>query len=197
MTPRIAMSKVIEFESDRLHFRQWRQADRRPFAALNADPRVMEFFPSPLTQAQSDALAERCGSLIQERGWGLWVAQTKADQQFIGFIGLHIPSPELPFSPCVEIGWRLAFPFWGKGLAQEGARAVLDVGFKHLKLPEIVAFTATLNHRSQALMKGLGMVASGAFEHPHVPEGNALRPHYLYRLSHDRYVAQQSTPGSS
>lgn len=183
------MTTVIECESKRLHLRQWRPTDREPFAALNADPRVMEFFPSPLTRTQSDALADRCELLIQERGWGFWVAETKADRQFIGFVGLHVPAPEFPFSPCVEIGWRLAFPFWGQGFALEGARAVLDVGFNHIKLPEIVSFTATLNHRSRALMERLGMVASGTFEHPQVPEGSVLRPHCLYRLPRSRYVA--------
>lgn len=96
--------------------------DRDPFAALNSDPRVMEFFPTPLTRAESDAMADRCESLIHECGWGFWAAELKTNGRFIGFVGLHTPSAQLPFSPCVEIGWRLAYEHWGKGLASEAAR---------------------------------------------------------------------------
>jgi RimJ/RimL family protein N-acetyltransferase len=103
------MAEIIEFETDRLRLRQWLAKDREPFAALNADPRVMEFFPATLDRATSDAMAEYCERLIAERGWGFWAAEVKGSGHFIGFIRLHIPSSELPFSPCVEIGWRLAF----------------------------------------------------------------------------------------
>src|ERR1035437_3227922 len=103
------MVKLIEFDTERLRLRQWNPTDRDPFAALNSDPRVMEFFPAMLTSAESDAMADRCQSSIDERGWGLWAAESKATHDFIGFVGLHIPSAELPFSPCVEIGWRLAY----------------------------------------------------------------------------------------
>jgi RimJ/RimL family protein N-acetyltransferase len=103
------MAEIIEFETDRLRLRQWLATDREPFAALNADPRVMEFFPATLDRATSDAMANYCEALIAERGWGFWAAEVKGSGQFIGFVGLHTPSSELPFSPCVEIGWRLAF----------------------------------------------------------------------------------------
>lgn len=180
------MAKPIELLTERLRLRQWNDADYAPFAALNADPRVMEFFPAPLTRSESDAMAERCRSLIEERGWGFWAAESKATHQFIGFVGLHIPSAELPFSPCVEVGWRLAFEYWGRGLATEAARAALKFGFEGLGLPEIVSFTAIGNARSRAVMERLGMRESGTFEHPQVPAGNALRPHCLYRLSRSR-----------
>ncbi|HEY6895933.1 MAG TPA: GNAT family N-acetyltransferase [Rhodocyclaceae bacterium] len=182
------MAKLIEFETEHVRLRQWNDADYGPFAALNADARVMEFFPAPLKRTESDALAERCRSIIEERGWGFWAAESKLTHQFIGFVGLHVPSAELPFSPCVEVGWRLAFQFWGKGLASEAARAALKFGFKVLNLPEIVSFTAIGNSRSRAVMARLGMRESGTFEHPHVPEGNALRPHCLYRLSPAAYA---------
>ena len=91
------MIELIEFETERLRLRQWKPADREPFAALNADSRVMEFFPSPLTRTESDAMADRCQLLIKERGWGFWAAESKATQEFIGFVGLHTPSAELPF----------------------------------------------------------------------------------------------------
>jgi RimJ/RimL family protein N-acetyltransferase len=183
------MAELIEFETERLHLRQWKSADREPFAALNSDPRVMEFFPCPLNRAESDRMAERCESLIKERGWGLWAAESKANHDFIGFIGLHIPSQELPFSPCVEVGWRLAFQYWGKGLASEGAKAALRIGFELLNLPDIVSFTAARNRRSRAVMARIGMSESGTFEHPHVPNGSVLRLHCLYRLLRDRRAA--------
>jgi RimJ/RimL family protein N-acetyltransferase len=146
----------------------------------------MEFFPATLDRAASDAMADRCESLIAERGWGFWAAEVKRSGQFIGFVGLHIPSPELPFSPCVEIGWRLAFQHWGKGFASEAARGALRVGFELLNLSEIVSFTVVHNLRSRAVMERLGMTeAPNMFEHPHVPVGNALRLHCLYRLSRE------------
>lgn len=183
------MADLIEFETERLFLRQWAPADREPFAALNADSRVMEFFPARLTRAESDAMADRCESLIQERGWGFWAAELKATREFIGFVGLHTPSAELPFSPCVEVGWRLSFEHWGRGLASEAARGALRVGFASLGLREIVSFTAVGNFRSRAVMERLAMGESGTFEHPQVPEGSSLRLHCLYRLSRDRHDA--------
>ncbi|MDT0497619.1 GNAT family N-acetyltransferase [Algiphilus sp. W345] len=177
------MANLIEFETERLLLRQWLPADREPFAALNSDSKVMEYFPTLLTRAESDAMADRCQSLIEERGWGFWAAECKASQEFIGFVGLHTPSAELPFSPCVEVGWRLAFQHWGKGFATEAASEALRVGFQVLQLEEIVSFTTLGNHRSRAVMERLGMRQAGTFEHPHVPENTGLRQHFLYRLS--------------
>ncbi|RFC31343.1 MAG: Acetyltransferase (GNAT) domain-containing protein [Candidatus Nitrotoga sp. MKT] len=117
------MADPIEFETARFFLRQWKPADREPFAALNADSRVMEFFPAQLTRTESDAIADCCEALIRERGWGFWAAELKASREFIGFVGLHTPSAELLFSPCVEIGWRLSYSHWGKGLASEGRSA--------------------------------------------------------------------------
>lgn len=183
------MAELIELETERLRLRQWRLADREPFAAMNADPRVMEYFPAELTRAESDAIADRCQFLIEERGWGFWAAECKATQEFIGFVGLHTPSAELPFSPCVEVGWRLAFARWGKGFASEAAKEALRVGFHSLGLKEIVSFTAVGNLRSRAVMERLGMRESGTFDHPHVPEGLGLRRHCLYRLARETHAA--------
>lgn len=141
------MTNPIEFDTERLVLRQWKSEDREPFAMLNADPRVMEYFPALLSRAESDAMVDRCQSLIGERGWGLWAAELKESRQFIGFVGLHTAPAELPFSPCVEVGWRLAFEHWGKGLASEAARGALRVGFVSLGLPEIVSFTSVRNVR--------------------------------------------------
>lgn len=178
------MSKLIEPETERLQLRQWRPEDRAPFATLNADAQVMEFFPSTLDKATSDAMADRCQSLIAERGWGLWAVELKATGQFIGFVGLNIPAYELPFSPCVEIGWRLAKDFWGKGYATEAAKCALQVGFEQLELPEIVAFTTITNRRSRAVMERLGMELSpDYFDHPALAKDHPLLQHCLYRLA--------------
>ena len=182
------MVELIELETERLFLRQWKSTDRAPFAALNSDPRVMEFFPALLTRIESDAMADHCEALIAERGWGFWATEIKENGQFIGFVGLHIPAPELPFSPCVEIGWRLAFQYWGRGFASEAANGALLVGFELLNMSEIVSFTTVHNLRSRAVMERLGMQQTkDTFEHPHVPVGNALRLHCLYRLSQEQW----------
>lgn len=182
------MAELIEFDTQRLRLRQWIEADREPFARLSTDPRVMEFLPNLLERAASDAMVDRLQASIADRGWGLWAVESKADRQFIGFVGLHIPKVDFPFSPCVEIGWRLAFEYWGKGYATEAAGEVLKVGFDRLGLPEIVSFTATINRRSRAVMERLGMEPEAeTFEHPSLPVGHPLREHYLYRLSREKW----------
>jgi RimJ/RimL family protein N-acetyltransferase len=190
------MAELIEFETERLCLRQWIESDREPFARLNADSRVMEFFPSILDRAASDAMIDRIQKSIIDRGWGFWAVESKQDQQFIGYVGLHIPTADLPFSPCVEVGWRLAFEYWGKGYATEAAQAALRVGFvggafpsgNRLELSEIVSFTAINNHRSSAVMERLGMNREAeTFEHPSLPIGHPLREHCLYRLSREKW----------
>jgi RimJ/RimL family protein N-acetyltransferase len=176
-----AVPGLVEPVTARLVLRQWRSSDRAPFAELNCDPRVMEFLPSRLTREESDAMADRFEALISERGWGFWAVESKTDGSFIGFVGLHVPAARLPFSPCTEVGWRLAFDHWGYGYATEAARAALRVGFETLGLDEIVSFTAVANRRSRAVMERLGMKQSGLFEHPGVPVGSPLREHCLYR----------------
>lgn len=192
------MNTPIEFETPRLLLRQWRETDREPFAALNADPIVMAHFPAPLTHAESDALADRCERLIAEHGWGAWATEIKATGEFIGFVGLHISSPDLPVSPCIEIMWRLARAHWHQGLATEAARGALRIGFEVLRLPEIVSFTAVSNSRSRAVMERLGMqMDANTFEHPRVPVGHALRTHVSYRLSRASWLADQTKTDSS
>jgi RimJ/RimL family protein N-acetyltransferase len=178
------MSKLIELNTERLHLRQWCSADREPFAQLNADPRVMEFFPNLLDRAASDALAARIETEIDDRGWGLWATEIEATHEFIGFVGLNIPSPDLPFSPCVEIGWRLGFPYWGHGYASEAAKGSLRIGFEVLNLDEIVSFTAIHNLRSRRVMERLNMrEMPETFLHPSLPIGHPLSKHCLYKLS--------------
>ena len=188
------MPELIKFDTERLRLRQWCAADREPFAVLNADPKVMEFYPAPLSRTESDAMANRCQALISERGWGFWAVETKSENEFIGFVGLHTPAPELPFSPCVEVGWRLAAKHWGKGFATEAARGALHIGFERLGLAEIVSFTSVINLRSRAVMVKLGMrETEETFEHPNVPVGSTLRQHCLYRLSHSQWVANAAS----
>lgn len=176
------MEKIITLNTAYLQLRQWCASDREPFAALNADAAVMEFFPATLTRQQSDALANKIEELIARRGWGFWAVELTGLAPFIGFVGLHVPEHPLPFSPCVEIGWRLAPNYWGKGYACEAATAALQFAFERLGLDEVVSFTAALNLRSQAVMKRLGMQCDGAlFQHPGVPPGHPLRTHVLYR----------------
>ena len=180
---------TIELDTERLRLRQWRASDRAPFAQMNADPRVMEFFPTCLDREASDALAGRIEVRIAERWWGLWAAEVRATAEFIGFIGLQPPIAQLPCSPCVEVGWRLAQPYWGKGFATEGARAALAFGFAKLGLDEIVSFTVPANRRSRAVMERLGMQEdkAGTFEHPSIAPGSPLRRHCLYRLDRSRW----------
>jgi RimJ/RimL family protein N-acetyltransferase len=169
-----------------LLLRQWKDSDRAPFAALCADAKVMEFFPSTLSREESNAMLGRFRGLIEERGWGLWGAvESKVTQGFMGFVSLHIPAADLPFSPSVEIGWRLSEEYWGKGYATEAALASLDFGFRNLNLQEIVSFTTILNQRSQAVMKRIGMHQTETFEHLRVPEGHPLRAHCLFRISRE------------
>jgi RimJ/RimL family protein N-acetyltransferase len=175
---------MAELRTPRLVLRQWREADLEPFAALNADPEAMRYFPAPLTRAESDALAARARAAIEERGYGWWAVEVVGAAPFIGFIGLAEPSFEAHFTPAVEVGWRLAREHWGKGYATEGARAALAFGFDELALDEIVSFTSVLNEPSWRVMERLGMThdPAGDFDHPRLPPGHPLRPHVLYRL---------------
>jgi RimJ/RimL family protein N-acetyltransferase len=185
------MQEPAELETERLLLRQWKDSDSEPFAALCADAKVMEFFPSTLSREESDAMLGRCRGLIEERGWGLWAVESKETQGcFMGFVGLHVPAADLPFSPSVEIGWRLSEEYWGQGYATEAAQACLEFGFRNLNLQEIVSFTAILNQRSQAVMKRIGMHQTETFEHPRVPEGHPLRAHCLFRISGEIYRKQ-------
>jgi RimJ/RimL family protein N-acetyltransferase len=179
----------------RLVLRAWRPSDLAPFAALNADPEVMEHFPRCLDRAESDALAGRLSTAIAERGFGLWAVEVPDVADFIGFVGLARPSFQAHFTPCIEVGWRLARAHWGHGYASEAAMASLAYGFDRLGFDEIVSFTACANQRSSRVMKRIGMIRSPAddFEHPSLAAGHPLRPHVLYRLTHKAWqgTAQQ------
>lgn len=185
------MPKPVQLQTPRLLLRQWRPSDREPFAAMNADARVMAYYPAVLTRAESDVLADRIETRITEAGWGFWATEDQRSGEFLGFVGLNVPSADLPFSPCVEIGWRLAHAHWGKGYATEAARAALTFGFERLDLLEIVAFATLGNLRSQAVMQRLGMRPSGGFDHPQIPVDSSLQAHCLYRLARTDWAAHK------
>lgn len=172
--------------SERLCLRQWRAEDHAPFAALNADARVTRFLGSALDRAQSDALAHRIQDEMRRRGFGLWAAERTdlPDRPFIGFIGLAVPRFEAAFTPCVEVGYRLASEHWGLGLATEGARRVLEFAFQELQLEAVVSFTTRTNAASRRVMEKLGLryQPDEDFEHPSLAPDHPLRPHVLYRI---------------
>lgn len=180
--------------TDRLTLRRWCAADRMPFAHLNADPRVMEFLPGCLQAAESDRLADRIEQQFLMQGFGLYAAELCASHAFAGFIGLSIPGFDAPFMPVVEVGWRLGFEHWGKGLATEGARAVQRYAFEWLNLKELVSFTTPLNVRSIRVMEKLGMTRDPAddFEHPNLKADDRLRSHVLYRLPRAQWIKEPS-----
>ena len=175
----------MEPVTERLLLRRWKDEDRAPFAALNADPAVMEHFPARLTRAESDAFVDRIEQQLEDRGWGLWALEERSSGRFLGFTGLNVPGFQAHFTPAVEIGWRLARDAWGFGYAGEAARAAAAVAFDEVGLDEIVSFTATSNVRSMRVMERIGMTRDPAddFDHPALPEGSPLRRHVLYRLA--------------
>jgi RimJ/RimL family protein N-acetyltransferase len=168
----------------RLTLRHWHDSDLEAFAALNADPAVMQFMPALLSRAESDDFVGRAQRGIDARGWGLWAVEVRADGQLAGCVGLAMPSFVAHFTPCVEIAWRLRRASWGHGYATEAARGCLRFGFETLALPEVVAFTVPANVRSRAVMERLGMVRNPLedFDHPRLPSPHPLRRHVLYRL---------------
>jgi RimJ/RimL family protein N-acetyltransferase len=184
---------MTELATPRLALRQWRDSDLAPFAALNADPAVMQYMPRCLERAESDTLAGRFRERIAERGWDLWALERRDDGSFLGALGLAVATFPAPFTPCVEIAWRLARAQWGQGLATEAAGAALRFGFQTLALQEVLAFTVPGNRRSRAVMERLGMRHDPAedFQHPRLPEGHALRHHVLYRLGQADWESQQ------
>jgi RimJ/RimL family protein N-acetyltransferase len=174
-----------ELLTQRLRLRRWTDADRAPFAALNADPVVMEHLPALLTPTQSDEFVDRIEACFDERRLGLWVVEVAQHRGALGYVGLWPATFAAPFTPAIEVGWRLRRLAWGRGFATEAARAAIQDGFERLDLDEVVSFTSTINARSRAVMGRLGMTRNRTddFEHPSVPVGDSLRPHVLYRLA--------------
>jgi RimJ/RimL family protein N-acetyltransferase len=173
-----------EIRTNRLLLRRWRSADSVRFAEMNADPKVMEYFPALLSRAESDASIQRFEEHFDLRGFGLWAVEALDVAPFIGYVGLRrVPWPA-PFTPCVEVGWRLAAQFWGQGFASEAAQAAFQFGFDSLGLDEIVSFTVPANWRSRRVMERIGMVhcPDEDFPHPMLPADHPLSRHVLYRI---------------
>lgn len=180
------MRPTVHIETDRLYLREWSDDDANTFAAINADPAVMEFFPAALDRAQSDAFLRRIRDNMARDGYGLYALETKADGRLIGFTGLARPAFDAPFMPAIEIGWRLARDTWGEGFASEAAKAAMDRAFGSLGLDALVSFTAEWNLPSRRVMERIGMTrdANGDFLHPGIPPDHKLARHVLYRISH-------------
>jgi ribosomal-protein-alanine N-acetyltransferase len=171
--------------TDRLVLRRWRASDREPFAALNADPVVMEHLVARLTRDQSDTMVDVIEAGFDEHGFGLWALEVVDTGDFIGFTGLSVVRFDAPFAPAVEVGWRLANTAWGHGYASEAARRAIAYGLDEVGLPEIVSFATVRNARSRAVMERVGMThdPAGDFDHPRLPADSPLRPHVLYRIA--------------
>jgi 3-dehydroquinate dehydratase / shikimate dehydrogenase len=182
---------AVTLRAERLVLRPWRSEDRAPFAALNADPRVMELFPSTMTREESDAFVDRIEQRFREFGWGLWAVEITGVAPFIGFVGLSPADSTLGY-PCVEVGWRLAALHWGRGYAPEGALAALRFGFERLQLDEVVSFTSVGNAKSRRVMTKIGMTRreEDDFDHPRLPATSPLLRHVLYRITAATFAAQ-------
>jgi RimJ/RimL family protein N-acetyltransferase len=168
--------------TDRLVMRRWRDADREPYAALNADPEVMRYFPAPLNRAESDASIDRIEALFERQGFGLWALEVAATSEFIGFTGLNPMPVGVPGAGDMEVGWRLARHAWHRGYATEAATAAAGVALGGAGLDHIWSMTAVINRPSQAVMLRLGMTPYELFDHPALPVGHPLRRHIAYRL---------------
>lgn len=175
---------ITPIETERLVLRRWRVEDAAAFAAINADPAVMRYFPNVLTRDESDAVIGRIEAHIDEHGFGFWAVEEKQSRQVVGMTGLARVKFDAHFTPAVEIGWRFASAVWGRGYAPEAARAAAQAGFDHFGFDEIVAFAVAANMPSRRVMEKLGMTYDPAddFDHPKLPEDSPLRHFVLYRL---------------
>lgn len=184
--------------TDRLILRSWRFEDREAFAEMNADPLVMEHFPSTLTRDESDAFADRIAAGLERDGYGLWAVEVREGAPFIGYVGLAVPTFEAAFTPAIEVGWRLGVSYWGRGYATEAAAESLRFAFEALGLDEVVSFTVPQNTRSRAVMERIGMTRAETddFDHPRFPDDDRLRRHVLYRIDRARWSAARR-PGAS
>ncbi len=182
-------NKIINtIETERLYLRQWQASDFAPFAEMNANPKVMAYFPKLLTTSMSNTIANKCQSLIDDNGWGFWAVSLKETDAFIGMVGLNNANADMPFSPAVEIAWRLDNDYWGLGYATEAARASLNFAFVELGIEEVVSFTAVINKRSQLVMERLGMTNTQEnFYHPMINPNHRLAEHVLYKMTRQQW----------
>jgi len=181
---------MTTLKTERLILRPWTDNDREPFFILNSDPVAMEYFEKPLSREESDTAVDRIMKHFEEKGFGLWVMESKETGEFIGTTGIFIPYFEAAYTPCVEIGWRMGVKYWGQGLVSEAARASLKYGFENVETEEIVAVTVPTNFRSRAVMDRLGMThdPKADFDHPRVSDGHKYKRHVLYRLKKTEWL---------
>ncbi|MCH2182286.1 MAG: GNAT family N-acetyltransferase [Mariniblastus sp.] len=179
-------------QTERVGLRKFQATDLDPFTRINNDPRVMEFFPQRLSREECRDYMQRINTRIDLQGFGFWAAENLQDRQLMGFVGITEVTYQTDFTPAVEIGWRLAVPYWGHGFATEAAWGCLQFGFEQASLERIVSFTTPLNQRSRRVMERLGMVCRGQFNHPLIPPGHRLRPHVWYSCERDQF--RESAP---
>ena len=177
------MITSIFIETERLYLRQWRSSDHEPYIAMNLDKEVMEFFPATISAEESIFHKTRMRNNIEEKGYGLFAMERKNTNEFIGFTGFSHPKFEADFTPCTEIGWRIAKEHWNLGFATEAAKACLAFGFRNFKFEEIYSFTSVHNKRSEQVMLKIGMKKMGEFDHPILAQGHYLQKHVLYKTT--------------
>ncbi len=182
--------KSFLLTTERLGLRAFQPEDLDAFAAMNADPRVMEYFPATLSREESKALMDRVNQRLEDFGFTFWAAEILDTEELIGFIGIVRTTMDTYFTPCVEVGWRLAPQFWGKGYATEGAKESLRFAFEEQDLPEVYSFTPHTNQRSYKVMERLGMKPQGTFNHPFIADDSPLNPHLLYHISKEEWAKQ-------
>ncbi len=187
---------MSRLSTGRLLLRPLAPSDVDALAAMNADSRVMQYLPGVLSREESEAMVERIAAHWERHGFGAWALEAPGSASFVGLAGLGVPTAVLPCGPCIEILWRLAFEHWGRGYATEAARAILEFGFRQLRIEEIVSFTVPANARSRAVMERLGMSHSERddFDHPGLPDDHPLRRHVLYRLARSRWERGEASP---
>lgn len=178
----------IFIQTPRLILRQWQDSDTAPFIQMCADDDVMRYFLKKLNVEEAAAFMQRLRDAIETRGWGLYAVELKTTGEFIGFIGLHVHSPEFEIADAPEIGWRLLAQYWHQGYATEGAKAVLKHAFRNLRLDKVISFTACINMPSERVMQRIGMDKIREFEHPRVPTGHPLQTHVLYEKLRSDYL---------
>ncbi len=174
---------MIYIQTERLLIRDWKEEDLPIFREMNRDEKVMKYFPKMLSDPETDSFFQRIQNELDTLGYGLYAVEVKETKDFIGFIGFHKATFSAPFTPCIEIGWRLKASAWNHGYATEGAKACLEYGFGKLNLEKVYSFTAVINHPSEKVMKKIGMTKEMEFNHPSVEDGSSLKRHVLYSMT--------------
>jgi [ribosomal protein S5]-alanine N-acetyltransferase len=173
--------------TERLGLRRWIDSDITPFAEMNADADVMEYFPKTLTYSETLEMVQRINLHFDKNNFGLFAVEDKITKEFIGFTGFSIPTFDSFFTPCVEIGWRYKKEKWGHGYATESAKACLKYGFDTLNFSKIVSFTSSANRKSINVMEKIGMAYEADFDHPRIEKNSILCRHVLYQIKNWKY----------